>query len=307
MSFGSIFLNNSQALLIFTLCGRNHVFIPTRELLLNSSKREKFINECPSQTHMTTGIIEGLVSRHGKKERQVAEELAGSLEDKAICLSDGGRQQMQAVGRENLKSGYAVIDTTTSPFARARESAHEILSGAGYNPHSAAHTEREDIGLAVCNWLASGDPSYAHASSEADYVCELLEGFWLGPQKEERQPVLASFAFGLLDGLVQGIERVQPYVKEGMKAAVIEITHSPPIDALDAALFKTVALYTLQPRIVKNFPGNYATGELITFKSVIAGPNPRFEFAGKGRVKLIYLGDLKHLRDQAQRNIEGRF
>ncbi len=258
---------------------------------------------------MATGFIEGLVSRHGKKEYQIAEKFAGSSEDKAIPLNAAGIEQMQAVGRDNLKPNfYGILDTTTSPFARTRQSAHEMLTGAGYNPHCAARTEREDIGLAACNWLAPGVPLY-NPATEAAYVGELLEQFWMGPQTEDRQPVLASFAYGLLDGLIQGIERVQPYVREGVNAAVLEVTHGPIIDTLDAAIFETVPMYMAESKgKIRNFPGNYSTGEVITFTSAVANPtNPVFKFLGKERQKSLNLDDLKFLRDQVGRNAQGRF
>lgn len=250
--------------------------------------------------------IQGFVTRHGKKTEEVPDREFGSLRDQRIVLSAAGAEQMRQQGSKLVRPDfYTVLDTTTSPFARTRQSIYEMVVGAGYNPHQMARRERDELGFTVSNWTTAGVPPYDPSQADT-YVQVFLRNFWMGPKREDRAPVMAEHAFGLLDSLVTGIERVTPYVQSGENACVMIATHGTIIDMFDAAMYGTVQPQLKGPTVVRNFPGAYATGEAITFElDAMSQGLPFFKVNAKGREKILSLDDLKDFRETAYRNMQG--
>ncbi len=255
---------------------------------------------------MPPGTISGLVARHGKKTNEVSDAESGTLVDKLVRLTPEGSAQMRELGGRVIKPNfYQLIDATTSPYVRTRQSMHAMLMGAGYEQHLAARAEREDLGFGIANWAAEGVPHYDPARGN-DYVQEMLQKFWMGPQRADRQPVIAQFAYGVIDSFIQGVERVLPEVQRGANALVMVTTHGTVIDAADAQLYETI-----QPRLQGNpqlqtFPGNYAWGEVISLElDRVAQGLPWFKVNAKGRERTLSLDDLKDFRDKAYHNTLG--
>ena len=255
---------------------------------------------------MTYGTISGLVARHGKKTNEVSDAESGTLVDKLVPLTPEGVAQMQQLGTRTIKPDfYQVIDATTSPYVRTRQSMQEMVVGAGYASHTVGRAEREDLWFGIANWAAEGVPHYDPASGN-EYVQEILKKFWMGPQGANGQPVIAQFAYGVIDSFIRGVERIMPEVQRGANALVMVVTHGTVIDAADAQIYGTVQPQLRGNPLIRDFPGNYAWGEVIALEwDSISSGLPWFKVSAKGREKVLSLDDLKDFRDKAYRNVLG--
>ncbi len=264
------------------------------------------------------GQLYFVTTRHEKKASAPGgvKIVPGGEIDQRLPLSWAGLQSAIRTGEAGqvVPKGFDGIVAYHSTLVRTRETLQGLFAGAGYDPDNAnvVKWQAEDprIGLACgADFEHPSFPKYAPDKASADaYVSHLLREHW-GPNGPagQRFPVMAGFAYALLDNLVGGIESALPQARDGAKVVVAQATHAPLIDALDAALYQTI-VHSPAGIVLSGFPGNYEMGMNISGKAAgnLNTDNPIFVFKGHSqREAVLNLDDLKSTRDRLYTESDG--
>lgn len=265
------------------------------------------------------GSLYLLTTRHEEKMAS-GKIVPGSLEDQRLPLSYRGQMNAFKTGQnqEIVIPGCDLVIADRSTLVRTTMTLQHMLAGAGYNPDDAKQItwNREDnrIGLSAgANFQHAVLPGYKPTLPEADdYVRGTLTECWgLTHPEDPTRPVMADFAYALLDNTITAVTNLLPAVKQGAKALHVQATHAPIIDSLDAALYETVSVdHTGKATVTPFWPGHYAMGMFLTGRALadLDTDNPALEFTGKDqRQKIISLDKLKELRDLLVNHATGSF
>lgn len=278
------------------------------------------------------GTFQSLDARHEKKMAPVGgSPHPGDLRDQRLPLSYQGKLDAQKTGKALLPANFDIYVVDRSTLVRTTETAQHMLYGVEVDPDDGKRVvwqpEDQDIGLACGFDFVHPDlPKYDTKLPAADdSVKGILTRFWM-PQagdsykevvegRELTRPVMSRMAAALVRNRINALETYLPEIKKGGKVFHLQATHAPIIDALDAALFRTVQ-YSSHDGVDRVFldeekwPGHYAMG--FSIHGSLNGDSTRdfLQFHaqpfrdGRERVMGYTLDDLKVLHEKLQRQGE---
>jgi len=248
--------------------------------------------------------IDILLTRHGMKEDKKV--VPGSDEDKKVDLSAEGKTKCYQSGLGVIKPypNYAHVFVAASDFLRTRRTAEMMLEAGHYKIDDSglvAVVQRSDIGLSGgVNWKAHELPQYSDEGEAADNFRKvLLTDFYKPHDGRPDLPVMAKFAYALLDSLIGGVEAEMRKMKEmkDKNALVLVATHTPVIDAFGNSIYGSLIVNEQGETRVENFPGFFRMGEYIQGSILKIADDPCFIFHVKGNEMGYKLSELKQMRD----------
>lgn len=267
-----------------------------------------------------------LITRHGKKEKK--EVVAGSNEDKKVDLSPEGKVECYELGKKVISAypHYSHIHAATSDFLRTKRTAEKLLEGSNYRINDSGLVtlvQKPSLGFGGIDWASKLLPQYSEEGQAGDdFRIALLTDFYRPTKGKPNLPVMARFAYGVLDAVIEGVEgevkrKGQKLVYDGIFDPMIEAikekvegkghslvlvaTHAPIIDAAANHLYGSLIVGDNGETRVENFPGFFRMGEFITgyVDSGLNGPSVVFNI--KGKEKPYSLSQLKEMRDMHKR------
>ncbi|PIN86097.1 hypothetical protein COV19_06390 [Candidatus Woesearchaeota archaeon CG10_big_fil_rev_8_21_14_0_10_44_13] len=252
--------------------------------------------------------IDLLITRHGKKEKKSV--VAGSDDDKKVDLSQEGKVECYEIGKSVIGAypHYSHIHAAKSEFLRTHRTVEMMLAGAKYNINDSGLVtlaEKSSLGFAGVNWASEKLPPFSDDKIEvADKYREvLLLDFYRPRTDEPNLPVMARFAYGVLDAVIEGVneEIERGSGKIGKNALVLVATHAPIIDAAANHLYGSLIVDGDGKTKVEDFPGFFRMGEFVTGHVDTGLKGPYVVFDIKGKEKPYSMPQLKEMRDMHQR------
>lgn len=253
-----------------------------------------------------TNNLRFIITRHGKKEnKRVA---FSSPEDLALELSEEGKQEAFKYGSDNIEPDHDLVTTTTSTFLRAKQTAENMVAGAGYNPRLVSIVANPNLGHANVDFdhelFRPAMDTYA-AEGEDAFVQSCLEGYHLPVEGEPSVLSGARCARDLLTAILYQTHMHQR--AESEQGLSVVVTHGGFIDPLWAVLAGDISVDENDRVKLHDYDGAFKMGETIEGNvEDLETENPGFTFVAKNKVRAYDLKDM-HLELEKHMDLCARY
>jgi hypothetical protein len=246
-------------------------------------------------------LTEIILTRHGKKVK------SKDIPNIECPLSEEGLKESFEMGQSVLERDYDLITVIHSPYVRTRQTAEQILAGAGYdlNAEGIGIIERSGIGMIEGVDYTKGLPPFGDSELLDEFVRAILTKCYF-KHEDKTKPVMAGHASAMLDSIDMGIGMQKDSLTKDQKGLLLIVSHAA---ILDSGL--AVALDALKTHIegkegyvtLGDFPGAHQQGEFSTGKAeYMKDGTVRYAFDVKGRTVTLTDEELKDRALEALRH-----